>query len=71
MIYLISHHFCKKQKQHITEKKEKNRAIGCCKQLAPNNVDHQPIRYKTVHPTFLFGPQIYNFFFKQVTVGEK
>ncbi|MBR4786533.1 MAG: hypothetical protein IK013_01425 [Bacteroidales bacterium] len=48
----------------IMKKKEKQR-IGRRKRLAPNNVDFQPIRNKTVHSTFLFGASNIRFFFKQ------
>lgn len=54
----------KKNKHQDTDKKEKRR-IGRRNQLAPNNVDLQPIRNKTVHSTFLFGASNIRFFFKQ------
>lgn len=45
----------------IMKKKEKQR-IGRRKRLAPNNVDFQTSRHKTVHPTFLFGASNIRFF---------
>jgi hypothetical protein len=44
-------------------RKKKNKEIGRCKRLAPNNVDFQPVRYTTVHPTFLFWDYKHTLFF--------
>ena len=53
----------------IMKKKEKQR-IGRRKRLAPNNVDFQPIRNKTVHSYIYFRDHKYTLFFSISELGK-